>query len=304
MNVDLLMRLEGVSHRHLVADPHRRWRRRLGPGVHGIDLDLHRGEIIGLVGRNGSGKTTLLRTVAGILEVQEGAILNEDTKPMDAALRRQHVGHMPEQVRWQGRGTPRATLMELAVMDGGRLDLIDGVTKLVGLHERADDALDSLSQGMRQRLTLATAMLSSPALLLLDEPYNGLDPHAAKSLSKVLLRLAKRGVSVVVSSHHLAHLEGLADRLVLLDRGQIVEQGSAEALADRLDVDRPWETVVASKSKVEGAEELAPGRWRLQGPRMSMDLLKSLGDVEVVSHGRRAVDLADLLERIVGGEEE
>ena len=87
-------------------------------------------------------------------------------------------------------------------MDGGRLDLVEGAIRLVGLQEQAHLPMDGLSQGMRQRLTLASAMLGSPDVLLLDEPYNGLDPAAARSLTRVLTRLAQRGVSVVISSHH------------------------------------------------------------------------------------------------------
>ena len=195
--------------------------------------------------------------------------------------------------------------MELAVMDGGRLDLIDGVMRLVGIHERSDDMLDSLSQGMRQRLTLATAMLASPDVLLLDEPYNGLDPSAARSLTRVLQRLAQRGVTVVVSSHHLGHLSGLVDRLVLLERGRIVAEGSAESLADTIGLDRPWVTVVKGRRPSEDAVDLGDGLWELTGPRLDSDLLASIGTAEVLSHGRRDIDLADLLDAIVGrGEEE
>jgi len=305
VNVDLLLRLEGVTHRHLVPDPDHRLRRRAGPGIHDVGLDLLRGEILGLVGRNGSGKTTLLRTLAGVLEVQAGVVLDGEGAAMDAAQRRQRVGHMPEQVRWQGRATPRSTLMELAVMDGGRLDLIDGVMRLVGIHERSNDMLDSLSQGMRQRLTLATAMLASPDVLLLDEPYNGLDPSAARSLTRVLQRLAQRGVTVVVSSHHLGHLSGLVDRLVLLERGRIVAEGSAESLADTIGLDRPWVTVVEGQRPSEDAVALGDGLWELTGPRLDADLLTSIGTAEVLSHGRRDIDLADLLDAVVArGEEE
>jgi ABC-2 type transport system ATP-binding protein len=300
-----LMRLVGVTHRHIVPDPVRRLRRRAGPGIHDVNLELTRGAIVGLVGRNGSGKTTLLRTLAGVLEVQQGSVVDAEGAVLDAAQRRRRVGHMPEQVRWQGRATPRTTLMELAVMDGGRLDLIDGVMRLVGIHERADDMLDSLSQGMRQRLTLATAMLGSPDLLLLDEPYNGLDPSAARSLTRVLQRLAQRGVTVVVSSHHLGHLAGLVDRLVLVERGRILAEGSAESLADDLGIERPWETVVEGERPSGDAVDLGGGAWRVVGPRMNADLLASLGKVQVLRHGRRELDLADLLEAAVaGGEEE
>ena len=304
--MQVTLQLEGVTFRHPVPDQNRRFRRKPGPGIHDLDLTLGRGELVGLVGRNGAGKSTLLKVMAGILPSHEGIILDKKGSPQSPHALRQMVGHMPEQVRWQGKRTPEAMLQELAVMDGGRLDLVEGAIRLVGLQEQAHLPMDGLSQGMRQRLTLASAMLGSPDVLLLDEPYNGLDPAAARSLTRVLSRLAQRGVSVVISSHHLHQLEGVVDRLLLLDRGQLIGEGSADGLADELGIERPWDTVIEGPKPTIDAdvEDLGRGRWRLSGPRMTSDLLASLVGSEVLEHGRRKVNLADVLDRIAGGEEE
>ena len=304
--MQVTLQLEAVTFRHLVADRERRFRRKPGPGIHDLDLSLGEGEIVGLVGRNGAGKSTLLKVMAGILPVQRGVVLDrKGTAQPPEALRRM-VGHMPEQVRWQGKRTLLAMLQELAVMDGGRLDLVEGAIRLVGLQEQMDLPMDSLSQGMRQRLTLASAMLGSPEVLLLDEPYNGLDPAAARSLTRVLTRLAQRGVSVVISSHHLDQLEGVVNRLLLLDRGRLIAQGPADRLSDDLGLDRPWETVVEGERPEVDAkvEDLGQMQWCIQGPRMSADLLTALDGREIIQHGRRKVDLADLLDRATWGEEE
>lgn len=304
--MQVTLQLEAVTFRHLVADRERRFRRKPGPGIHDLDLSLGEGEIVGLVGRNGAGKSTLLKVMAGILPVQRGVVLDrKGTAQPPEALRRM-VGHMPEQVRWQGKRTLLAMLQELAVMDGGRLDLVEGAIRLVGLQEQMDLPMDSLSQGMRQRLTLASAMLGSPEVLLLDEPYNGLDPAAARSLTRVLTRLAQRGVSVVISSHHLDQLEGVVNRLLLLDRGRLIAQGPADRLSDDLGLDRPWETVVEGERPEVNAkvEDLGQMQWCIQGPRMSADLLTALEGREIIQHGRRKVDLADLLDRATWGEEE
>jgi ABC-2 type transport system ATP-binding protein len=304
--MQVTLQLEAVTFRHLVADRERRFRRKPGPGIHDLDLSLGEGEIVGLVGRNGAGKSTLLKVMAGILPVQRGVVLDrKGTAQPPEALRRM-VGHMPEQVRWQGKRTLLAMLQELAVMDGGRLDLVEGAIRLVGLQEQMDLPMDSLSQGMRQRLTLASAMLGSPEVLLLDEPYNGLDPAAARSLTRVLTRLAQRGVSVVISSHHLDQLEGVVNRLLLLDRGRLIAQGPADRLSDDLGLDRPWETVVEGERPEVDAkvEDLGQMQWCIQGPRMSADLLTALEGREIIQHGRRKVDLADLLDRATWGEEE
>lgn len=304
--MQVTLQLEGVTFRHLVPDQNRRFRRKPGPGIHDLDLTIGRGELVGLVGRNGAGKSTLLKVMAGILPSHAGTILDKKGSPQSPHALRQMVGHMPEQVRWQGKRTPEEMLQELAVMDGGRLDLVEGAIRLVGLQEQAHLPMEGLSQGMRQRLTLASAMLGSPDVLLLDEPYNGLDPAAARSLTRVLSRLTQRGVSVVISSHHLHQLEGVVDRLLLLDRGRLVGEGSANGLADALGIERPWDTVIKGPKPTVDAdiEDLGRGQWRISGPRMTPDLLASLDDTEVLEHGRRKVNLADVLDQISGGEEE
>lgn len=304
--MQVTLQLEGVTFRHLVPDQNRRFRRKPGPGIHDLDLTIGRGELVGLVGRNGAGKSTLLKVMAGILPSHAGTILDKKGSPQSPHALRQMVGHMPEQVRWQGKRTPEEMLQELAVMDGGRLDLVEGAIRLVGLQEQAHLPMEGLSQGMRQRLTLASAMLGSPDVLLLDEPYNGLDPAAARSLTRVLSRLTQRGVSVVISSHHLHQLEGVVDRLLLLDRGRLVGEGSANGLADVLGIERPWDTVIKGPKPTVDAdiEDLGRGQWRISGPRMTPDLLASLDDTEVLEHGRRKVNLADVLDQISGGEEE
>ena len=304
--MQVTLQLEGVTFRHLVPDQNRRFRRKPGPGIHDLDLTIGRGELVGLVGRNGAGKSTLLKVMAGILPSHAGTILDKKGSPQSPHALRQMVGHMPEQVRWQGKRTPEEMLQELAVMDGGRLDLVEGAIRLVGLQEQAHLPMEGLSQGMRQRLTLASAMLGSPDVLLLDEPYNGLDPAAARSLTRVLSRLTQRGVSVVISSHHLHQLEGVVDRLLLLDRGRLVGEGSANGIADVLGIERPWDTVIKGPKPTVDAdiEDLGRGQWRISGPRMTPDLLASLDDTEVLEHGRRKVNLADVLDQISGGEEE
>ncbi len=304
--MQVTLQLEDVTFRHLVPDRQRRFRRKPGPGIHDLTLTLGRGELVGLVGRNGAGKSTLLKVMAGILPAHSGSILDRKEAPQTPHDLRQLVGHMPEQVRWQGKRTPHAMLQELAVMDGGRLDLVEGAMRLVGLQEQAHLPMDGLSQGMRQRLTLASAMLGSPDVLLLDEPYNGLDPAAARSLTRVLTRLAQRGVSVVISSHHLHQLEGVVDRLLLLDRGRLIGEGSANGLADDLGIERPWYTVVEGDKPEVDAKIVAQGRgrWCIIGPRMTPEFLASLEGMDVIEHGRRKVNLADVLDRIIGGEEE
>ena len=103
---------------------------------------------------------------------------------------------------------------------------VDNLVQTVGLSSKADQMLDNLSQGMRQRLSLACALIGNPKLLVMDEPLNGLDPLAQRAFSNLLKNLAKKGVAVVISSHQVADLEALVDEIALLHQGQLLIEGS------------------------------------------------------------------------------
>lgn len=227
-----------VQHRHKIPTPRwsKPWAQRLGPGIVDLNLKLYKGSILGLVGPNGAGKTTLLRMMAGILPLQTGSVMeridNDEWTRVDDL--RTLVGHMPEQVRWQGRTTVRNILLELGDMRGTQTNRIDALLNLVGLQQRQDEQLDNLSQGMRQRLSIAAALLGSPKVLLLDEPFNGLDPVAAQAFTELIQRLANKGVSIVISSHMVAQLGGFIDRIGLLHRGQLLDEGPLEDVETRL----------------------------------------------------------------------
>ena len=119
-------------------------------------------------------------------------------------------------------------------MRGTSTTRVERLLSLVGLSTRRDDPLDNLSQGMRQRLSIAAALLGSPKVLLLDEPFNGLDPVASQAFARLIRKLATKGVSVVVSSHMVAQLEGLIDRVALIHRGQLLDEGPLADVEQRL----------------------------------------------------------------------
>ena len=240
---DEVVELIDVSFRHKIPEPKftNPWNTRKGPGIFKMNFSLESGKILGLVGPNGAGKTTLLRILAGIIPIDEGKIklngvdLSASEESIDGQLRL-NVGHMPEQVRWFGNITVLEALNQFAEM---RKDSISSekLLSLVGLAGKSDASLDELSQGMRQRLSLAVALMGSPKMLLLDEPFNGLDPVAAKSVEKMIQELANKGVSIIISSHQVSGLVGFIDQLLLIHRGQIVADGTIEDIESKLGLD-------------------------------------------------------------------
>ena len=238
---DPLLVFTGVEHRHRLPAPKpwKPWATRPGAGVHGVNISLYAGCVLGLIGPNGAGKTTLLRMMAGVLPLQGGTVTGhvKPNTPGGVVDLRTLAGHMPEQVRWQGRTTVSQTLHQLNEMRGQNSQRLDQLLALVGLHDRADEPLDNLSQGMRQRLSIAAALLGSPRVLLLDEPFNGLDPVAAEAFAGLVRRLAGKGVSVVISSHMVTQLEGLIDRIALMHRGQLLDEGPLGEVERRLELE-------------------------------------------------------------------
>ncbi|HIF46103.1 MAG TPA: ABC transporter ATP-binding protein [Candidatus Poseidoniales archaeon] len=222
-----VLSLSDVSFRHSITDSNswKPWATRDGPGIHSIDLEIYSGKILGIIGPNGAGKTTLLRVISGLFK-HEGKISKLSPQ------RRKIIGHMPEQVRWEGGSSVEETLRMFGLMHG--VKEVDSILKTVGLTGKKDTPLDNLSQGMRQRLSLAVALLGQPKILVMDEPLNGLDPLAQRALSNLLGQLAKKGVAVIISSHQVAELANLVDRIALLHHGQLLAEGPLEAVKKSL----------------------------------------------------------------------
>ncbi|MFI1170341.1 ABC transporter ATP-binding protein [Streptomyces melanogenes] len=199
----------------------------------GVDLDVARGQIHGLVGPNGAGKTTLLGLLLGLAVADSGRLDILGT-PVGRAL------SAPDGVAGfvDGPGlypslSARRNLAALAALHGRdvRAAGIDDVLDQVGLTDVADDRARGFSLGMRQRLGLAAALLTEPRLLVLDEPANGLDPAGKRHVHGVLTRLAAGGTSIVLSSHRMDDLEALCSEVTILATGRVVFSGPLGKLA-------------------------------------------------------------------------
>jgi ABC-type multidrug transport system ATPase subunit len=135
-------------------------------------------------------------------------------------------------------------MTEFAHLRGCSVQSALDVLAVVGLKNRMDSTLDSLSQGMRQRLSLGVALLGTPRVLVLDEPFNGMDPVAIDAFKRLLRSLANKGISIIVSSHHLAELDHLVDTIALLHRGQLLAHGTTDSLRVNLGFEQMTEIVL------------------------------------------------------------
>lgn len=200
-----------------------------------VSFAIEAGEVVGFLGPNGAGKTTALRMLAGLIRPTSGArfILGEAVP--GRVLRR--VGTMIEEPSFYPAMTGRDNLRYAARLHGDVSDRrVDEVLEFVKLDLAAQKRVRAYSQGMRQRLGLARALLANPEVLLLDEPTNGLDPVGIAEIRENLRAVAARGVTVLVSSHILAEIEKVVSRILAINKGKILYDGSLQALLGRLDV--------------------------------------------------------------------
>ncbi len=208
--------------------------------LNNISLEIGPNEVVGFVGRNGAGKTTTMRVIMGLLEADEGRVTWEDQVISDANRRR--IGYMPEerglypkmrcidQLTYfaQLAGVPKAAAQQQSL----------ALLESLGLAERSGEAVEKLSLGNQQRVQLAAALVGQPALLVLDEPFSGLDPVGVDALTELLQQHTAQGIGLLFSSHQLELIERLADRVIIIEEGQIVANETVDpanrgALADR-----------------------------------------------------------------------
>ncbi|MGB3681106.1 MAG: ATP-binding cassette domain-containing protein [Rubrobacteraceae bacterium] len=198
----------------------------------GLSFTVGEGQMFGFVGPNGAGKTTAMRILLGVLEPDEGEVLWRDS-PIDAATRRR-FGYMPEERGLYPKMRVGEQLSYLARLHGfskGDADeAAERWTKRLGIHGRAGDKTENLSLGNQQRVQLAAALVHDPDLLVLDEPFSGLDPVGVDTLSEVLLERVEAGVPVVFSSHQLELVERLCEAVAIVRDGRLVAEGTVEEL--------------------------------------------------------------------------
>jgi ABC-2 type transport system ATP-binding protein len=197
-----------------------------------VDLNVEAGNVYGYLGPNGAGKTTSLRMLLGLIRPTEGSARLFGRDPLiDGARALDGVAGFVEEPRFYPYLSGRKNLELCAAYDGGDArDRIQGALELVDLADRARDKVKGYSHGMRQRLGIAGALLREPRLLLLDEPTTGLDPAGMRDMRLLIRQLAGEGITVMLSSHLLAEVEEVCDRVAIIRSGRVVYEGELEEL--------------------------------------------------------------------------
>ena len=218
----------------------------------GVDLTVAEGEVFGLIGPNGAGKTTLIRALTGTTPADgEIRVFGSEPTGVDA----DRIGLLPQSFSPPARLTARELVDYYGGLYGSSRET-DAVLADVGLTETADSWYETLSGGQQRRVCVATALVNDPDLLFLDEPTTGIDPAGRRALWELLESLADGGTTVVLTSHSMAEVERLSDRVGLLQDGQLVAVGTPEALiADHGGRSRLVIGTAASESAVESLGE-------------------------------------------------
>jgi ABC-2 type transport system ATP-binding protein len=249
-------------------------RKRFGPtqALDGMSFSARPGQVTGFVGPNGAGKSTTMRVILGLDAADEGTALVGGQPYQDLRHPLSHIGALLDAAALQPSRSARNHLMWLAHSQGLGAKRVDEVVEQAGLQSVIRRKAGSYSLGMRQRLGIAAALLGDPPMLMMDEPFNGLDPEGTREMRGFLRALAAEGRAVLVSSHLMSALEDTADHLVAVGRGQVIADTSvadliAAASADQVELRTAARDEAMTVLAHAGAEvaTTAPGMLTISG---------------------------------------
>jgi lipooligosaccharide transport system ATP-binding protein len=270
--------------------------------VDGIDVDVQRGEAFGFLGPNGAGKSSTMRMIGCVSPPSGGELRILGRDPLrDGPAIRARLGVCPQLDNLDLELTVRENLTTYArffsIPRRVARQRADELIDFVQLSERRDSKVDDLSGGMKRRLTIARALINQPEMVLLDEPTTGLDPQARHLVWERLFRLKQQGVTLVLTTHYMDEAEQLCDRLVVMDAGKIVAEGSPRDLIERYSTREVVELRFNAESQDAFADKLAGLGERVEMLSDRILLYVANGDDAVAEVGRRALSPASVLVR-------
>jgi ABC-2 type transport system ATP-binding protein len=252
--------------------------------VDGVSLEVPTGSIFGLLGPNGAGKTTTLRMLLGIIEPTSGerCVLGHE-RPLEAAHR---IGYLPEERGLYPSMNPREAIAFLGALRGMRLSdarrRADTLLEENGISDWAKRPIRNLSKGMAQTVQVLGTLIHDPQLIVLDEPFSGLDPMNQGKLERIIRDRAAQGVTIIFSTHVIAHAERLCERIAIVAAGKVAFNGRVDEARSRLrpivrlrtrELDGPWRSALPASAREES------GDWIFELPESGPEpLLKALID--------------------------
>lgn len=199
--------------------------------VKDISFKLNKGDILGFIGPNGAGKTTIIKMILGLYNIDYGTVIINNYN-----LRKNHV----QAIKEVGAIIENPDMyMYMSGLDNLKIsakiyninkEKVEETIKLVGLESRINDKVSKYSLGMRQRLGIAQSIIHDPKIIILDEPTNGLDPEGIKELKQLLIKLSKKGMAIIVSSHILSELESFCNKICIINKGKLINYFTKEEL--------------------------------------------------------------------------
>jgi ABC-2 type transport system ATP-binding protein len=254
------------------------WNRPKARAVDNVDFDVRRGEVFGLLGPNGSGKSTTVKLILGLLYPTKGHIEVFGHSPRHVATKAR-IGYLPEESYLYRYLNSRETLDffgNLFHLDKGeRNNRAEQLLEMVGLSQTRTRAVGEFSKGMQRRIGLAQALINDPDLVILDEPTSGLDPIGCREVKDLIVALARRGKTVILSSHLLADVEDVCDRVVIYYGGKVQAQGTLKDLLARPDTLRITTPVLPRETMERVLEvirrDVAADKVRVDNPTQNLE---------------------------------
>ncbi len=267
------------------------WGRPKAKAVDNVDFDVRQGEVFGLLGPNGSGKSTTVKLLLGLLYPTKGHIEVFGHSTRHVATK-ERIGYLPEESYLYRYLNSRETLdffgnlFQLPAAD--RASRVEQLLEMVGLSQTRMRAVGEFSKGMQRRIGLAQALINDPDLVILDEPTSGLDPIGCREVKDLILALARRGKTVILSSHLLSDVEDVCDRVVIYYGGRIQAAGTLKELLARPDAVRIT-TPTLSRPTMERVleiirQDVAQDKIRIDNPTQNLESYF----LEVVQNARKA----------------